>query len=323
MAQDALAACGVQDGFKLRPLEIGQAWDATMVSSFRLKAESVEKALAFANRLKDDRLKNKISFVANLMELIADSGIVLMLLDASTMDDRKCDTENLTAVTQLRRRLSMLKHSATPDALSAYDSEPRLRVPFTVSITGKEVFDYAGQVAVDIVQVWVNDVDSMIKRLTDLVPPWQPVREKLLSDQHEIAVGLMNCEHFGLINAIADTLLGYSDAMKQLNKDGFGLAVHANVFKQISDTRALATDTVCLAFALATWHTSIKVERNTMQRGKKITDLRDGISSRGSTFTDQMTQALDSAAKADFKPDVPEEPEEPEEPLKKKKRARK
>ena len=38
-----------------------------------------------------------------------------------------------------------------------------------------------------------------------------------------------------------------------------------------------------------------------MQRASKITYLKDQIALRGSTLTAEMTQALDMAAKADFK----------------------
>ena len=78
-------------------------------------------------------------------------------------------------------------------------------------------------------------------------------------------------------------------------------------------------ETVCVAYALASWHMSIKVERSALQRGNKITELEDAVAARGSQLTDEMAKVLDEASKV-----VPDEADEEEQNASapKKKRAR-
>eukprot|EP00975_Prorocentrum_lima_P021027 4426778-Prorocentrum_lima.AAC.1 len=62
----------------------------------------------------------------------------------------------------------------------------------------------------------------MINQLHEIIPPWQPVKERLMSDGSEVAKQLMACEHFTFINTIAESLDAYSKNLKNLNVDGQG-----------------------------------------------------------------------------------------------------
>ena len=303
--EDALLGCGVSDSIALSPRETGKAWDETMISSFRMKQADVERAMQMASKINDETLKVKVVLLANSMELAADAGQVVMLLSAERRDQRKCSKEHVATLTQLRRRLGMMKHTilidTESDELAKYDAEATLALPFKVSIVVNKIYQDATKVVSDMVALWVSDVDSLIQRQTEITPNWQPVRENLLSSHHAIGLELMSCQEFTTMNVISGTLGEYGKNLKALNLDGHGAVVPANVLKKVADAKDLGVDTVCTAFALATWHTSIKVEKNAMHCASKITYLKDQIALRGSTLTAEMTQALDMATKADFK----------------------
>ena len=87
----------------------------------------------------------------------------------------------------------------------------------------------------------------------------------------------------------------------------------------MNGARTLAVDTICVAYALATWHTSIKIEQNKMKRGKLVEELKAQISERGSALPDELLGALGACLKSDFVP-IAEEKKEGGPPAKRRRR---
>ena len=138
--------------------------------------------------------------------------------------------------------------------LSRFDEETRLALPFKMAVVVQNVIADANTIATTLTSEWIAKADALISRLHELAPPWQPHKDKLLSEEADLGDQLMASTTFPETTAISGSLEEMAKAMKVLNSDGAGVAVAPGVLK-MNDARTLAVDTICVAYALATWHT--------------------------------------------------------------------
>jgi hypothetical protein len=149
------------------------------------------------------------------------------------------------------------------------------------------------------VDLWAADATDVVDRLNEIIPKWEPFKESLLVNT-AVADQLLTCPDFTTINALSDCLSDMASGMKLLNCDGHGVSISPLQIKTINDTKSLSVDTVCIAYALATWHGAIKIQANHMQRCTLINELKVAIAERGSTLTTEIMSVLALAEKVDF-----------------------
>jgi hypothetical protein len=252
-----------------------------------------------AQKLQSKALLDKIMLTSQIMNLAKAAGQVTVMLGLESRDARKCSKDHLRPVSELCRQLGMAKHSMQADTLAEIATDTRLTLPFDVVALSIRIQEEAQGIARAIVDLWVADSNDVVDRLHEIIPKWEPFKEQLLSNA-AVANELLSCEEFATMNALSDCLSDMVSGMKLLNADGHGVSISAAQIKSMNDTKSSSVDTVCIAYALATWHGAIKVQANHMQRCSIMNELKAAIAERGSTLTTELIIVMSAAEKVDF-----------------------
>ena len=151
------------------------------------------------------------------------------MLAKATDAEKPCSLENVALLSTLRTHIGMTKYCVDEGELSRFDEETRLALPFKMAVVVQNVFADANTIATTLTSEWIAKAGALLSRLHELAPPWQPHKDKLLSEEADLGDQLMASTTFPETAAISESLEEMAKAMKVLNSDGAGVAVAPGV----------------------------------------------------------------------------------------------
>lgn len=281
-------------------------------------------AVKLASCLSDKALADKVSLCTSIVATF-EVAVAVACVSAKPAEEKTCSEEHVKVLVNLRRHARLSQVALDTLAVQALDDEKRLSLPFRLSSLCADLEQQCRRIGEDLVGTWKAEVADLIRSVNAALPPWQPVQAELLT--HPVGTQLTNTD-FQPVSAMSSRLDTLIKLFRMLNTECQGtFAVPVQLLKDMQTSKSFAVDSICIAFAIAQWHTNIKTQPNHMQRCKLLSELLDALKTRGSSLPPPLLAEFQKAMDKTFPVDAPAgdraEPADAEEPKPIQKRRRK
>ena len=267
----------------------------------------------FARRASDQAMVDQIGVATSAVRLASATARVALILTVETREETLICKDTQCLVSALRaQRADYTTRTAHIDLgagnVSARDEEAMLILPMDLQQINHEIRESSNDILARIIDHWTRDLMELILQVGDMCPNWQPFSHALFDPANApIVKSLLENPQFKFLSPIAEALQDMLKHIRALQADGYGAVVDAQQLKQASGAKSMVVDTICVTWALFTWHNDIKTQRDAKVRSKLVLSLRSQMDERGCPRPSSLAERLDQAIKQDFVVELPSE----------------